>query len=71
MRKLSSRQLVIAAGALAAALAGASVGAQTRPAAPAAERTLGPRMDFDFAAHPAAPAAPLVLAARPPAAHGA
>jgi hypothetical protein len=50
--------MVIAAGALAAALAGLDVGAQTRPAAPLAGHTLGPRTDFDLAAHPAAPAAP-------------
>ena len=46
--------MVVVAGALAAALAGAGVGARARPAAALAARTLGPRMDFDRAAHPAA-----------------
>jgi hypothetical protein len=49
--------LIIVAGALAAALAGASVGAQTRPAAPVGP-TLGPRMDFDLATHAPATAPP-------------
>jgi hypothetical protein len=58
VRRLSSRQFVIVAGALAAALAGVGVGAHTRPAAPAGGGTLGPRMDFDLATHPAPPASP-------------
>lgn len=55
MSKLVKRRIVIAIGALAAALAGLDVGAATRPAAARAGHTLGPRMDFDLAAH-AAPA---------------
>jgi hypothetical protein len=51
VRKLSKREIVIVAGALAAALAGLDVGAQTRPAAAQPHATLGPRMDFDLAAH--------------------
>lgn len=44
-------RIILALGALAAALAGADVGAATRPAAPRAGWTHGPRMDFDLAAH--------------------
>jgi hypothetical protein len=53
---LSPRRVLILAGALAAGLAGLSVGAETRRAAPLAHRTLGPRLDFDLAAHALAPA---------------
>jgi hypothetical protein len=56
VRKLSPSQLMIAAGALAAALAGFGVGAQTRPIVPLARQTLGPRMDYDLAAHNLPPA---------------
>jgi len=63
VRRLSSRQLVIVSGALAAALAGAAAGAQARPAASLAGQTLGPRMDFDLAAHPAGQFAARALAA--------
>jgi hypothetical protein len=62
--------LVIVVGALAAALAGLDVGAQTRPATPLAGHTLGPRTDFDAAAHPPAPAAPLRSARNPVATGG-
>jgi len=41
----------VLAGALAAALAGAVMGADARPAAAHVGQTLGPRMDFDLAAH--------------------
>jgi hypothetical protein len=51
VRKLSARQILIIGGALAAVLAGLDVGAQSRPVAALAGQTLGPRMDFDFAAH--------------------
>jgi hypothetical protein len=60
--------LVIVAGALAAALAGANVGARERPDAPLAPHALGPRTDFDLAAHPAT--APPPPATRNPAAAG-
>jgi hypothetical protein len=63
VRRLSSNQIVVVAGALAAALAGATVGAEARPAAALAGQTLGPRIDFDLAAHSAD--APARLAARP------
>jgi hypothetical protein len=58
VRNLSAKRLVLVSGALAAALAGAAAGAQARPAASLFRQTLGPRMDFDRAAHPSAPAAP-------------
>jgi len=62
---------LVIGGALAAALAGFGVGAQTRPIAPLASQALGPRMDFDLAAHtlPRAtqPRPPTLLAARSPA----
>jgi hypothetical protein len=50
------RRIIIALGAIAAALAGLDVGAATRPAAPRAGWTHGPRMDFDLAAHTLPPA---------------
>ncbi len=52
-------------GAFAAALAGARVGAAERPAASLVGHTLGPRMDFDLAAHPPAPVAPSPVAPSP------
>lgn len=64
MRSLSSTHLVLLVGALAAALAGARVGAATRPASALAGQTLGPRMDFDLAAHPPAPPTPPVRLAQ-------
>jgi hypothetical protein len=70
VRSLSSSQLVIVVGALAAALAGLDVGAQTRPVTPLAGHTLGPRTDFDAAAHPPAPAAPPPRGIRIPTAAG-
>jgi hypothetical protein len=65
VRKLSSRQIVILVGALVAALAGLDVGAQTRPAGPQVGQTLGPRLDFDLAAHALPPS--VKTRARPPA----
>jgi hypothetical protein len=65
---MSSSQFIIVAGALAAALAGLDVGAQTRPVPPLAGHALGPRTDFNAAAHPPAPVAPPPPAARNPAA---
>lgn len=62
MSKLVKRRIIIAVGAVAAALAGLDVGAATRPAAARAGHTLGPRMDFDLAAHTLPPA---VAAAAP------
>lgn len=55
--RIMKRRIVIVLGALAAALAGLDVGAATRPAAPRAGWTQGPRMDFDLAAHMPPPAA--------------
>jgi hypothetical protein len=71
VRRLSSRQLIVVGGALAAALAGAAVGAQARPAAALAGQTLGPRMDFDLAAHLPPSSPPVRYAAQPAAARGA
>ena len=51
IKPATKRRIVIALGALAAALAGLDVGAATRPVAPRAGWTHGPRMDFDLAAH--------------------
>jgi hypothetical protein len=61
---MSSPQLVVVVGALAAALAGAGVGAEARPAAALVGQTLGPRMDFDLADHPPAIAATPAAAPR-------
>ena len=63
VRKLSARQILIIGGALAAALAGLDVGAQTRPPGRQTLGTLGPRLDFDLAAHALPP--PVAPAPRP------
>jgi hypothetical protein len=65
VQALSTSRIVVLVGALAAALAGARVGAAERPAASLAGQTLGPRMDFDLAAHPPAPVARLPVASSP------
>jgi hypothetical protein len=67
VRKLSLTQMVIVGGALAAALAGLGAGAEARPPAALTVLALGPRMDFDLAAHlaaPNSPRAPLIRTAR-------
>jgi hypothetical protein len=51
VRKLSLTQMVILGGALVAALAGLGAGAEARPPAALTVEALGPRMDFDLAAH--------------------
>jgi hypothetical protein len=58
VRTVSSTWLIIVVGALAAALVGAAAGAQARSAEALAGKTLGPRMDFDLAAHAAPVPAP-------------
>jgi hypothetical protein len=58
VRKLSLTQMVILGGALVAALAGLGAGAEARPPAALTLQALGPRMDFDLAAHLAAPRSP-------------
>jgi hypothetical protein len=50
--------MVIVGGALIAALAGLGAGAEARPPAALSVQALGPRMDFDLAAHLPAPLSP-------------
>jgi hypothetical protein len=50
--------MVVLGGALVAALAGLGAGAEARPPAALTLQALGPRMDFDLAAHLAAPRSP-------------
>jgi hypothetical protein len=57
---LSLTQAVIVGGALVAALAGLDAGAEARPPVALTIQALGPRMDFDLAAHLAAPRSPRV-----------
>jgi hypothetical protein len=51
VQMLSTTRMIFLGGALAAALAGLGAGAAARPAASHAGQTLGPRLDFDLAAH--------------------
>lgn len=58
--------MVILAGALTAALAGLGAGAEARPPSALTVQALGPRLDFDLAAHamPATVEPPHTLLAR-------
>ena len=69
VQMLSTARMIILGGALAAALAGLGAGAAARPATSLAGQTLGPRMDFDLAAHTLPPSVGpprTLLAARAP-----